>query len=375
MNSPRSIRSRRAFTIIELLVVISLIVILILIAVPSFSAMVYSSEEAMAESQLRAALRAARDAAVRSNGAGDGAAVFFFEPGGRTSVLPCVKVGELSDGSTTSASDNNSIRREIFAAAPGFTAVLLPKYWNVRGFVPAHSTTSDWYGRGQTGTPPNSTVDIPNQNREWLFPETGFYNVDGPGAASDGVMRSTFMVRFRAGSGELVGASTSPALVLAPRPSSQGRTTLPYSQYRADQQSEDPVRFVRMVLGKGGDAQNITDKRKLIGRTSGDMVLARPVMQVALYNERKMGQSLGVQLDRFTDCVYSGPALDSNGYPDYSMYEPAYVSNAVTIDKISRYVEGDEDLSGTVDDEDRPNSRIYTIDRYSGALRQAEVQP
>jgi type II secretory pathway pseudopilin PulG len=363
-----SVTSKLAFTVTELLVVIALIVILILIAVPSFKSMVDSSEEAMAESQLRAALRAARDAAVRSNGDGDGAAVFFFEPGGRTSILPCVKVGEISDWSTKAAADgqdnNTTTRREIFAAAPGFTAITLPKYWNARGFAPVHSITDEWYGQGG-GTP---TVPVNNNTRAWVFPETGFYKIDQPGAATDGYKRSTFMVRFHAGSGELVGASTSPALVFALRNSAVDRTGAPYSdvRYRADKWTEDPGRFVRQILGKVGGPQNMVEKRQLIGRLSSDMVLARPVMQVAIYNERVMARAFGVNLDRATDSVYQDPANTN--------YTPA-LTGTVNINAISQYIEGDEDLNGTVNSEDRPWSRIYSIDRYSGAVRRVEVQP
>lgn len=135
-----------------------------------------------------------------------------------------------------------------------------------------------------------------------------------------------------------------------------------------------------MVLGKNlpgasaspGISQNIHEKRQLIGRLSGDMVLARPVMQVAVYNERKMAQAFGVQLDRFTDCVYGAPTFDAGGYPDYALYHPTCSLN---IDKISQYIEGDENLDNAVTVADRTNSRIYAIDRYSGALKKVEVQP
>lgn len=359
----------RAFTVTELLVVITLIVILVLIAVPSFSAMVYSSEEALAESQMRAALRAARDAAVRSSSGNDGAAVFMFEPGGRLTIVPCVKVGELNDWQEPPAS-RPLVRREVFAAAPGFSAVSMPKYWMVRGFAPANSTTGYWYGQ-------SAATPTPHDQNAWVFPETGFYNVDG---TDDGMRRSTFMVRFQAGTGNLVGATTEPALVLMPRASSAGRTGDPYGRLRVDRE-EDPARFVRTVLSEKMSVSAANFKRQLIGRASSDMVMARPVMQLAVYNETKMGAAFGVRLDSTTLSVYAGPTFNGAGDPDYAAYEPRYVtggSQPLTLDRIRDYIEGDTNLDGTVGDlasGDQPEARLYTVDRYTGALRKMEVQP
>lgn len=371
---PRTSRARAAFTITELLVVITLIIILVLIAVPSFSAMIYSSEESLAESQLRAAMRAARDAAVRSSGAADGAAVFFFEPGGRLTILPCVKVGDLTDWTdlnAVNAQSDDLTRREVFAAAPGFSAVTLPKFWMVRGFAPANSLTEMWYGAGGPRTATTYTATTAT-NRQWVFPETGFFNVEG---AADGYRRSTFMVRFRAGTGELVGSSTTPALVFSPRNSSANRTG-PLAAARADR-AEDPVRFVRQVLSQGvSPASPASDKRRVLGRASSDMVLARPVMQVALYNENRLAAALGLRVDRDTDSLYMGPDV-SGGLPVYATYVPKYVGGqtAALLDKISRFVEGDTNFDNRVDDQDRPNAKVFGIDRYSGALRELEVQP
>lgn len=384
MNQPLSTSlTRRAFTVTELLVVITLIIILVLIAVPSFSAMIYSSEESLAESQLRAAMRAARDAAVRSNGAADGAAVFFFEPGGRLTVLPCVKVGDLSDWTdltAVNAQSDDLTRREVFAAAPGFSAVTLPKYWMVRGFAPANSLSALWYGAGNPRPAAANATTFTTTNaadRQWVFPETGFFNVEGH---ADGYHRSTFMVRFRAGTGELVGSTTAPVLVFSPRNSSADRTG-PLASARADR-AEDPVRFVRQVLSQAVSAAHpASEKRLLLGRACSDMVLARPVMQVALYNENRLAAALGARLDRDTDSLYKAPPLGGNGLPDYSTYVPKYVEingtaqTALLLGKISRFVEGDTNFDNTVDDEDKPDVRLFGIDRYSGGLRRLEVQP
>src|SRR4051812_14600321 len=110
---------RRAFTITEILVVISIIVLMIAIAVPAFSSLIGSSERALAENQLRAGLAAARDAAIQSE-TGDGAAVFFFTPGGRISIVACTAVGQIEDQvPPVGAVPTTNITRDVFAPVPG----------------------------------------------------------------------------------------------------------------------------------------------------------------------------------------------------------------------------------------------------------------
>ncbi len=374
-----------AFTVTELLVVITLIVILVLIAVPSFQSMIYSSEEGMAETHVRNAVRAARDVALRSNGGADGAAVFFFEPGGRISILPCLKVGEITDwaniGAATSASTTDTVRREIFAAAPGYSPVLLPRNWMVRAYVSANAFNDVWYSLGNTTNTSATAV----QQRNWVFPETGFFRVD---AADDGYQRSTFMVRFQAGTGALVGSNTEPALVLSPRNSAQGRGSAPFNiEPLANRDGmEDPVKFVRTWLSKPVTTGGADNKRKILGRLSSDMVLARPVMQLAVYNEQKLAGVLGMSIDRDTGSIYQGPPLTGAGQPDYTSYTPTYVgppSSAETVVlNINRYIEGDTNLDSVVRSAtdtggtpDHPEAKLFAIDRQTGVLRAMEVQP
>jgi Tfp pilus assembly protein FimT len=362
---PARVLRRAAFTITELLVVITLIVILVLIAVPSFQSMIYSSEEGMTETQVRTAIRAARDAAIRSNGGADGAAVFFFEPGGRCTIVPCVKVGEMTDW--FSAAGNDTVRREIFAAAPGFSPVQLPRTWMVRGYVSANSFTNAWYG-SSTQEMNDATLA---QQRNWMFPETGFFDTTG---TAEGFKRSTFMVRFQAGTGALVGASTEPALVLAPRNSGVGRTTSPFNiDPQANKEGrEDPVQFVRTWLAKPVSGTGVNDRRAVLGRRSSDMVLARPVMQIAVYNEQKLAAALGARLDSTTSSLYVDPA--AAGYlPEYVMATPS-----VTLRRIDMWIEGDTNIDGTVSNNtgaDRPEAKLFAIDRLTGVLRPMEVQP
>lgn len=368
----------RAFTVIELLVVISLIVILVLIAAPSFQTMIYTSEEGMAETHVRGAIRAARDIAIRSNGAADGAAVFFFEPGGRLTIFPCIKVGELTDWAGPTGTDTT--RREVFAPAPGFNAATLPGTWMVRGYVTAHAFTDAWYGSSYANLTTNTDQQTRGQ-RNWVFPETGFYDED---QTSQGFKRSTFMVRFRAGTGALVGASTEPALVFAPRNSAQNRTASPFnSEPRADREGRnDPVKFVRTWLNSGVANNGVANRRDIIGRRSSDMVLARPVAQLAVYNERKLAAALRVPIDRTTGCIYHDPATTAP--PFVPMY-----TDVLYLSDIDSWIEGDTTGPGGVRDGvvkpitaisggepvDTPEAKLFAIDRLTGVLRAMEVQP
>ncbi len=360
--------SRLAFTITELLVVITLIVILVLIAVPSFQSMIYSSEEGMAETQVRSAIRAARDAAIRSNGGADGAAVFFFEPGGRTTVITCIKVGEMTDW--FDAAGTGTVRRDIFVTAPGFAPVVLPRTWMIRGYVSANSFTDAWYGSGYSGLTTNTDATTRDQ-RNWVFPETGFFDDT---LTSDGFHRSTFMVRFQAGTGALVGATTEPALVLAPRNSAAGRTVAPFNieGLRADREGrEDPVKFARSWLNRKYTATLTNDRRAVIGRRSSDMVLARPVMQIAVYNEQKLAAGLKVRVNNTSGSLYLSPTDPAN-----LNAQPMYAEPIVLAD-IDLWLEGDTNLDNAVSDNtgaDRPEAKLFAIDRLTGVLRPMEVQ-
>lgn len=361
---------RAGFTVTELLVVISLIVILILIAVPGFQAMIRSSDGALAETQLRAALRVARDAALRSSGRGDGAAVFYFDRGGRTRVVPCVKVADLLDQDAS----GNDVTREVFAPAPGLVATELPRGWSVRAYVPAGAIEGQWYAR-YAGAPESNQTS-------WLFPETDFYD-DGSsnGTAGSGKDRSTFMVRFEAGSGIMIPSPATPALVISPRASAAGRTGSPFvvggREYRADR-ADDLGRFVRRVVTSPD--LDAAQRRQLVGRESADMVLARPVTALALYEERELGSALGIPLDRDSGTIYKwDPAAPATA--------AAYVAggpNPASEDTIRRWLTGDTNFDGAVVSAaasnnpsavDAPLARLFAIDRTSGLLRPLEVQP
>ncbi len=371
MNSTRPSRGglRSAFTLIEMLVVMIIIVILLGVAVPSFQAILNSSESALAESMLKAGMRAGRDAALRSSGDRDSAVVFFFEPGGQCSMVVCVKAGTLLDEDGA----GNVVARDVFAPSPVNQPIQLPRGWSVRGYAPAYSigvsndVTQDpnhqWY-ESNAGRPLNS------QEGNWVFPETGFYNTNSP---DDGFNRQSFMVRFQAGSGMVKIADTSTVLVVAPGPYASWRGSGVFSLHRADQ-AEDLTKFVQRVLTA---PTSLTDaqRRQLIGLRASDSVLCRAVSQLVLYQERALAGGLGVRPDRETGSLYRPFVIGTSSAPEL------VAGASVTARNINRWVTGDTNLDGRhrsyngANREDEPDTRVFALDRATGALQQVEVEP
>jgi type II secretory pathway pseudopilin PulG len=370
----RGIARRAAFTITEMLAVIAIVVVLIVIAVPSFQAMIKSSEEAMAESTLAAALKAGRDAAFRAGSGNDAAIVFLFEPGGRCTAVPCVRAGTLRD---EVAGSTETVEREVFIPAPEFSPIAMPKHWLVRGWVgPNTLTAAGEYYRGGAGSYRYQTGAVGN----WVFPETGFFNRE---STSAGLSRSTFMVRFAGGSGALVSAPPTAVLVLAPRGTRVTTSGSPSPEETAadpnnPQWAGDPDALVSAVLrGRVKDETSgtvftldIDDKRAILGRLSSNIVMARPVAALALYNEQQLGAALGVRLDRGTDSIYLPWSTGQQ--------EPTFVDVSIDPQRINRWMEGNTtntNAQNGLDAGDVPLAKLFSIDRYTGALRRLEVQP
>ncbi|MFA6046424.1 MAG: type II secretion system protein, partial [Phycisphaerales bacterium] len=120
----------RAFSMIELLVVITILGLLIGFGVPAISNILQDSEQSLAENQLRNGLLACRDAAIRADKA-DAAAVFFFRPDGRTVVVACQYVGKIQDvhndkGTLNGADDGREVR-DVFVPLADIAPITLPK--------------------------------------------------------------------------------------------------------------------------------------------------------------------------------------------------------------------------------------------------------
>ncbi len=355
------------FTIAEMVVVITIIVLLLAVTVPAFRTMIRSSEETLAESLLRGAVRAGKDAAVRLGAPGrDTGVVFLYESGGRLTIVPVIQAGQLVEKTIDTSDD---LTRDVFVPAQEFQPVRLPKNWMVRGFAPANSigaSTPDWYSPS-TDSGSRYKPSVSN----WVFPETDFYNRT---RNNDGIKRNSFMIRFEGGSGiTKPGGGSLPALVVIPRPSFVDRDLSAPSAYRFDQ-SDDYVKTAQAILN---GTSTIAEKQKLLGRKSSDVVLARPVSQIVLYDESRLvaglnGASTGtrIELERNgTGTIYKDPGATLDAPPTYiTGITGANLAN------LNRWLEGNTNLTGATDATDQPESKIYTIDRYTASLRLAPVQ-
>ncbi|MCC6661489.1 MAG: type II secretion system protein [Phycisphaerales bacterium] len=343
------------FTLIELLVVISIFVLLLALAIPAFSSMLYSSEQALAANNLRTALSAAHDAALRSPAGLDGAAVFTFEPGGRISIIPCVQVAQLADAPQAVIGNQPAVvMRDVFVPVPTMEPVQIPMGWMVRGYAPPNSIDNEWY---------EQTYPVGDRTRgNWVFPETGFYDTDSGNTqdmAADGRDRQTFMVRFEGGTGRLRRGDGAAALVLLPSPAAF-RTAAPFATFRADREA-DPARFVRRVIGAG--SLTAMQKQQLLGDVSSDTVLARAVGQLAIYSATRLAGAVGARVNPDTGSIYQKPGPSNNYGPKVTNI----AGQPIAGDTINRWIEGRLMVPGS-----NPlvpfatDARVFAMDHYMG---------
>ncbi|MFO0832824.1 MAG: prepilin-type N-terminal cleavage/methylation domain-containing protein [Phycisphaerales bacterium] len=384
----------RAFSLIEMMAVLAILAILLAIGVPAIKSMIYSSERSLAENQLRVALTAARDAAVRSGG-GDGAAVFYYRDG-RTEIIPCVSVGRFTDNVLQAGTNNGGVaEREVFVPVEGIEPVRMPRGWNVRGYASpgaiatgtqATSNDNGWYDC--VSSMPLAIAD----RGHWVFPETDFFDhagLDVGGSVQgedEGWKRSTFMIRFEAGTGNAAVTAREPAVVLDPLPVLSGegfRSNSPYNNDAALQGaggSNDPTQapslesYVKQVLGRpvlrGGGA--MSHLAKLIGDSSPDTVLAMPLTEVALYDEARMASAIGAtRLNATTGCLY-----DNTTTPAIDVSQRLWGVGGMTVDDVQKRVDAyiTRNATGDLPDSTVPlEARVFTVQRYMGQMQ--EVSP
>lgn len=372
LRSPRTPGARRAFTLMELLVVISLIALLLAIAAPSINSIIKSTEDAAAKNQLDVAMAAARSVAITSESGSDTAAVFFYKPGGKCSIGIFRKVGQIQD---LDAAGNQSLR-DIFVPV-GQQPYTLPSGWMIRGLAPVGSMHDDagdqsgWYepmsGKREFQA---GTGGAPWWN--WIFPETGFYNPKKPDEVKDqglGV-RQTFMVRFEAGSGLVKTGDRTLSLVIDPSPSSAFRNQAPYRYYRFNR-GEDVGVIVSQILAAREVDLPIVDKRKLLGDQATDTVLCQSITEIALYREVDLAVAVGAGgLNRTTRCLYGDNGKSAyKPQIDPSLF-PAGFSAPDFAKKTNEWFATDD-----LDADAEPGvagAYVYTIDRASG--RPTEVR-
>ncbi len=358
-------RRSAAFSLTELIIVTVLISTIIAIILPSFSSIIAQSEETLASESLQSALRGGRAAALSAPADRDVAVVFFYEPGGRTTMGTYVSTGTILDESPVR--NARPVRREVFVPVANGGPVRLPKDWMVRAFTPLNTMDDQWYG--------TSRYDAEDNN--WVFPETGLYDPEDNDA---GRTRQTFMVRFQAGTGKMHTTPMTAALIFDPAPLDAderadfgGALSRGQDWQYPGEVYDDDEKFVRRAMQD-------EDVLELIGDQSIDTILARPVASLALYNESEFARDLGVRVDRATGVVYQNPLeapADDEGVP--------FVSNMVTTERMNQWVLGDTNLDGRVEDigaesgadqgNDVPKARLYSIDTYSARLIELEVTP
>lgn len=345
--------TRRAFTLIEMIVVITLLGVIVSVGLPAFNSMLRGSERTMAANQLRVGLTAARDLALRGEGV-DSAAVFAFEPGGKVRIVPCVWVGQIDDVDAQHDDDGTGftgLKRDVFAPSPLMQPAELPKGWSVRAFATPGSLDDNQVSTGNAnGWYAESSVSVTvRTSGMWVFPETGFYDVDSssdlktPGQAGQNThnghaLRNTFMVRFEGGTGRVKPRQGAPAVVVMIRPSEKNRGTIGgasnrYASINHPDNAPDLVVWARRVLElKQIDSGAVTPGRlrQLIGNESGDTVLAGEVLMLSVHEEAVMVTQCGASgVNRTTGTVYT---------PTSPVFDAAVVSAAGGADQFQKNV-------------------------------------
>lgn len=407
----RTPRLRRAFTVVELLVVVVIILIVLTVATPAFQSMLYSAARSESANTVNAAVLAARELALRSASGDDGAVVFVYDRDGTMRVIPAVRVGTVLEpafgaggagGGPSSLGGTPRVRRDVFAPIPQAASFQMPAFWNVRGYAPPNSMVdfvagerpsenlAVWYNSAMYGgTDVTSNASNPKLEGNWVFPETAFYDIDqassrsGPNAPT---ARQSFMIRFDSATGT-VSADRSPALFIDPRPSTVNRPG--GARPQAVQRWLRPDRAENLgdwakgmiaapPINANGDRlrppfNEASDATRLsyIGLSSNDTILVKPVSRIAVYDERVMARDLGARrLNPATNSLFRPVARGSNqpgNQIDTDLFSTAVNTDALR-QRINRWLDGDTNNDGTIDDDDQPQARIYLLRPGTGDL-------
>lgn len=402
----------RGFTVVELLVVVVIILIVLTIATPAFRALLYSSQRSQATNTISAAALAARELALRSASGDDGAVVFVYDRDGSMRIIPAIRVGTVLEpvtggGGTTGGGASGLgavplVRRDVFAPVPQVATFEMPRFWNVRGYAPARSMVefvpgerprediAIWYNSPAYGS---NNPDAPAKSEgNWVFPETAFYDVDqqtAPAGPNTRTARQSFMIRFDARTGG-VSTNREPALFVDPRPSSANRPGGDRPQ--ATDRWLRPDRAENLASWAGGLlAAPPIDSRgqplrppytanadgvrlSYIGMSSNDTILIKPVTRVAVFDERRLAQDVGARrLNGETNSLYE-PVPAGSGPADIELDESLFASGFDPNQmrrRINRWIEGDTNDDGLIDENDEPQARIFLLRPGTGEL--AEV--
>ena len=350
---------RGGFTLIELILVIALLGLVVLVAMPAFSGLMRSASEGGAENALRSGLAAGRDAAVRSSGINDGAAVFFFEPGGRLTIVPCVRVGAVKDWRANSTGLGGAlVWRDGFVPVPEVDPIQLPLNWMIRAYAAPETVDDQWY---------DDNYQPMRDEGNWVFPETGFYDrsVD-----QDGDDRQSFMVRFQAGTGRLRIHNGEPALVLSLRPTSILDRP---NDWKDPTKAEDLGRWVQRVLNDSSLVRP-GDRAELLGNESGDTVLVRSVSLLAVYDIKRLAAAIGMRgINPKTGSLYGDGRGIGGDFPTDPTLDSAMLGGLNESDVISRVNDWIEGRQGGPLADVPSDVRLFTVPRYAGQVQ--EIAP
>lgn len=384
------VAQRRAFTITELLVVISIFVLVVGFAVPGFRAMINSSERSLAENQLRVGLSAARDVAIQSPSS-DSAAVFFYQPNGRLSIVACVSVGfldDVADNADVNAPTNAPrVRREVFVPVSQFPPLQMPNNWMVRGYTPpntVHSPTNEngWYDSLTDQGGGGGGVDAATRGW-WIFPETNFIDLEAPALGSNGWQRQSFMVRFKNGTGQLDSGNRALALVIDPIAAEGFRQLAPFDEVRLDKASDLGAFVSRLLAAQGLTQTEESNRLKLVGDVSIDSVLVRPVTELAVYSERNLIQALAQAngargSSRATGTFYGAPTEEDGPVVEADLFATVPTLQALTglaglwIEGRLRIGQTDPTVNPAGDGSTllETEARVFTLQQYLGQVEE-----
>lgn len=225
----------------------------------------------------------------------------------------------------------------------------------------------------------------------WVFAETGFFD---PARTSQNAgrvnSRNTFMIRFQGGSGRIVGASVTPAIVLLPRNqidwnTSTARPTLvnPPMTNQSDWRRVDRVDNLANWARSVTKLPDYADVAALIGCRSVDSALACSVNLLALYDERKMAQAIGARgVNKVTGTIYGGavpplntaaeipkaPNIDLSLWPSSSLASnnAERVQMLINSYMINALKFSDVDAGGPNSNLDA-DARLFRMDTYFGS--------
>lgn len=379
VNSLNTKRRARGFTIAELLVVIAILILLLGLAAGSLRSLLASSERSLADQQLRVALGAARDLALRSNS--DAGAFFLFE-NGRINIVPALAVSQIVD---TPVNDTGAVRalaagqpkptREIFVPSYTAQAFTLPGGYSVRGYAPSGTLNTDGPSGNNNGLYDSPLSMTPAQalDGNWVFPETSFLEKE---RANNGSKRQSFFVRFEARTGNLVLSNPRPVLLVDVVNSEAFRDSAPFDK-RVDQADEYSI-FIADVLGDArlnpvpAPAGNtLTDAQKLLGDASPDTVLALPVTELALYSERSLANAIGARaLNRGTNTIYG--EANSSVPPTTPRIDTSLFETAPTVDEVQERVNDwiNVDVGNPPANNAKFDARVFSLARYLSQLQE-----